>query len=99
MSAATLTSRALLYIALLATITTAIFPIDPNAAAKDLAAGDEYRLPTALTPEHYKLEVITHLGDADGFKFNVNVRIKVSASTIELNNHRGKDNLFWFWVG
>lgn len=35
-----------------------------------------YRLPTAVRPEHYKLEVLTHLGD-DGFKFFGKVWIKV----------------------
>lgn len=66
---------------LLATIATAIFPIDPKAD-KELLAGDEYRLPTALTPDYYKLEVITHLGDTEGFRFNGNVRIKVSLAQI-----------------
>lgn len=64
---------------LMATIVSALFPIDPTAAtSRELPAGDEYRLPTAFTPEHYKLAVITHLGDADGFSFSGNVRIKVN---------------------
>lgn len=63
---------------LLATIATALYPVDTTAANKELLSGDDYRLPTAFTPEYYKLEVITHLGDTEGFRFNGNVRIKVS---------------------
>ena len=39
---------------------------------------DNYRLPTAITPENYKLEVTTHLGDKEGFTFKGNVLITVS---------------------
>ena len=39
---------------------------------------DNYRLPTAVTPENYKLEVTTHLGDKEGFTFKGNVLITVS---------------------
>lgn len=39
---------------------------------------DSYRLPSAVTPENYKLEVTTHLGDDKRFTFNGNVLITVS---------------------
>lgn len=41
--------------------------------------GAEYRLPKNVHPEHYKLEVITHLNDSDsdGFRFSGRVWIKV----------------------
>jgi hypothetical protein len=47
---------------------------------------DSYRLPTAVTPEHYKLEVITHLNDSQGFLFYgsvwITVRIKIEFNSI-----------------
>lgn len=39
---------------------------------------DNYRLPKAVTPENYKLEVITHLNDTQGFRFRGAVWITVS---------------------
>lgn len=39
---------------------------------------DSYRLPTAVTPENYKLEVITHLNDTEPFGFKGVVWITVS---------------------
>lgn len=41
--------------------------------------GDDhsYRLPTSFNPEHYKVKVLTHLGDSDGFKFSGRVWIKM----------------------
>lgn len=42
--------------------------------------GAEYRLPQTVHPEHYKLEVITHLNDTnDGFRFSGRVWIKVGS--------------------
>lgn len=38
---------------------------------------DSYRLPTAVTPENYRLEVITHLNDTEGFAFRGVVWITV----------------------
>lgn len=37
----------------------------------------KYRLPTTFNPEHYKVKVLTHLGDNDGFKFSGRVWIKM----------------------
>lgn len=42
------------------------------------AVYDDYRLPTAITPENYKLNVITHLNDTEGFIFRGSVWITVS---------------------
>lgn len=60
-------------------------PPPPAGAATHKAAastepGAEYRLPLTVHPEHYKLEVITHLNDSvsDGFRFSGRVWIKVS---------------------
>lgn len=54
----------------------------------DAPIGDKiyntYRLPTAVTPENYKLEVITHLNDTEGFLFRGSVWITVS-NIIALN--------------
>ena len=45
---------------------------------------DNYRLPTAVIPENYKLEVTTHLGDKEGFTFKGNVLITVSQLNFSL---------------
>lgn len=42
---------------------------------------DTYRLPTAITPENYKLEVITHLNDTEPFGFSGVVWITVGLVT------------------
>lgn len=39
---------------------------------------DSYRLPTSITPENYKLNVVTHLNDTEGFIFRGSVWITVS---------------------
>lgn len=36
-----------------------------------------YRLPRTIFPEHYKLNVLTHINDDEGFKYYGDVRIKV----------------------
>lgn len=46
---------------------------------------ESYRLPVAVTPENYKLEVITHLNDTEGFLFRGNVWITVRIK-IEFNS-------------
>lgn len=47
---------------------------------------ESYRLPTAITPEHYKLEVLTHLNDTEGFVFRgsvwITVRIKIEFNSM-----------------
>lgn len=48
------------------------------AATKEIEVYDSYRLPTAVTPENYKLEVITHFNDTEGFLFRGAVWITVS---------------------
>lgn len=37
-----------------------------------------YRLPRDVIPEHYKLEIICHLGENDDFRFEGTVWIQVS---------------------
>lgn len=37
-----------------------------------------YRLPRTIFPEHYKLHVLTHINDDEGFKYYGDVRIKVN---------------------
>jgi hypothetical protein len=49
---------------------------EENATIEE-AVYDSYRLPTAVTPENYKLEVITHLNDTEGFLFRGVVWITV----------------------
>lgn len=55
----------------------------PQKHAKDeerSGEGGDYRLPTAVTPENYKLEITTNLNDtdSDGFTFSGVVEIIVS---------------------
>lgn len=40
-------------------------------------ADNNYRLPSSITPENYKLEIFTHLNDTEGFIFRGVVTIKV----------------------
>lgn len=49
-----------------------------NEPAEDDNFYDSYRLPTAVTPENYKLEVTTHLNETEGFVFRGVVWITVS---------------------
>lgn len=39
---------------------------------------EKYRLPRAVLPEFYKLNIFTHINDDEGFKFYGDVRIKVN---------------------
>lgn len=49
-----------------------------TSAAVQPEIGAEYRLPQTVHPEHYKLEVITHLNDTnDGFRFSGRVWIRI----------------------
>lgn len=43
---------------------------------------DSYRLPTAITPENYRVEVVTHLNDTEGFNFRGIVWITVRTAEI-----------------
>jgi hypothetical protein len=55
---------------------------------------DDYRLPTAITPENYKLDVTTHLNDTEGFIFRgsvwITVRTKKNKSVINSVLHKNK---------
>lgn len=54
-------------------------PVVDNAIVDLPEPGAEYRLPRTVHPEHYKLEVITHLNDADdGFRFSGRVWIRIA---------------------
>lgn len=44
------------------------------------AAG--YRLPKDVFPEHYKLEVISYLGEKDNFDFDGKIWIQVSTENL-----------------
>lgn len=51
-----------------------------------VAAGEEnvFRLPEFVHPLHYKLRIVTHLDDEEGFKFTGKVWIKVSKQEVDL---------------
>lgn len=49
-----------------------------RVARSDEPTYTSYRLPTAFKPEHYDLQVLTHLGDERGYVFSGRVLIKVS---------------------
>lgn len=42
-----------------------------------------FRLPQNVHPLHYKLRIVTHLDDEEGFKFTGKVWIKVSTISID----------------
>lgn len=44
---------------------------------KPIGLPHDFRLPESVKPEHYKLEIVTHLGDEDGYSFSGKVWIKV----------------------
>lgn len=56
-----------------------------NAAA----SYKHYRLPTAVRPEHYKLEIATHLNDEKGFEFSglvgITIQVLDNANNITLH--------------
>lgn len=71
---------------------------EENATATETAttsaeeiAYDSYRLPKSITPENYKLEVITHLNDteSEGFLFRGIVWITVSVAKSEFDSFDG----------
>lgn len=49
----------------------------PLTPPEETSSYDSYRLPTSITPENYKLEVITHMNDTEGFVFRGSVWITV----------------------
>lgn len=57
------------------------YPKDSGDESQEVgkpAVYDNYRLPTSITPENYKLEIFTHLNDSEGFTFRGIVEITVS---------------------
>lgn len=46
------------------------------------AVYDNYRLPTSINPENYKLEIFTHLNDSEGFIFRGIVEITVRSFSL-----------------
>lgn len=50
---------------------------------------NHYRLPTSVRPEHYKLEIATHLDDDKGFEFSglVAITIKVLENANNITLH------------
>uniref|UniRef100_A0A8D8EWM7 Aminopeptidase n=2 Tax=Culex pipiens TaxID=7175 RepID=A0A8D8EWM7_CULPI len=60
-------------IALLATLASC-----GRVARSDEPTYTSYRLPTAFKPEHYDLQVLTHLGDDRGYAFSGRVLIKMT---------------------
>lgn len=52
---------------------------DVEAVAEEAAVAENvFRLPANIHPLHYKLRIVTHLDDEEGFKFTGKVWIKVS---------------------
>lgn len=50
---------------------------------------NHYRLPTSVCPEHYKLEIATHLNDEKGFEFSglVGITLKVLENANNITLH------------
>jgi hypothetical protein len=55
---------------------------EQNSTANKDVADNNYRLPTAITPENYNLEIFTHLNDSEGFLFRGFVAITVGKSDL-----------------
>ena len=51
---------------------------DVKTEQNNSTSDNNYRLPTSITPENYKLEIFTHLNDSEGFLFRGFVAITVS---------------------
>lgn len=49
------------------------------------ADNSSIRLPNTITPDHYKLKVLTHLNDAHGFQYKGDVFIKVNKTDLTIN--------------
>lgn len=58
---------------------------DAKKEAKASAAA--YRLPRSIRPDYYRLHVLTHIDDDEGFKFNGEVAIKVSLGTFFFHSY------------
>lgn len=76
----------LLSVFLLVSYTAAEGEDAPLVPPQEDSVYDSYRLPTAITPENYKLDVITHLNDTEGFVFRGSVWITVRTK-IKLNQY------------
>lgn len=51
--------------------------VDSDEPKKDVSY-EKYRLPKSIRPDYYKLNVLTHINDDEGFKFIGDVAIKVN---------------------
>lgn len=51
--------------------------VRPSYAAKETVGKGGNRLPKSITPEHYKLKILTHIEDDTPFQFIGDVLIKV----------------------
>lgn len=59
-------------------------------------SNSNYRLPKSVHPEHYRVEILTHLNDEDqGFKYYGKVWIKVS---VEFNQFLYSDVVDPAWL-
>lgn len=57
----------------------AIF-LQTSYAAKEIVGKGGNRLPKSITPDHYKLKILTHIEDEKPFQFFGDVSIKVGKS-------------------
>jgi len=61
------------------------YPKDNDDESQEVgkpAVYDNYRLPTSITPENYKVEIFTHLNDSEGFTFRGIVEITVRSFSL-----------------
>lgn len=59
------------------------------ASSNSAPSYNHYRLPTSVRPEHYKLEIATHLDDEKGFEFSglVGITLKVLENANNITLH------------
>lgn len=76
-----MTNAKLLVFCILSAIATyaTVLPSDEAVAvAKTDVPSEVYRLPQTMFPEYYKLNLLTHIDDEEGFRFLGKVSILVS---------------------
>ncbi|XP_070497871.1 aminopeptidase N-like [Chironomus tepperi] len=59
------------------------YPQDSSSESQEVnkpAAYDNYRLPSSVVPENYKLDIFTHLNDSEGFIFRGIVEITLNVN-------------------
>lgn len=54
-----------------------------------VSSSENFRLPTNLSPHNYKIHILTHLSEKDGYNFEGQevISVSVKPNTVQLKNH------------